>query len=108
VTGHNSDVVERSKIGMVLEALDYGGLGLGFAAKRTATTLALVLLVQLAGFRLLQSNEVVDVDREALAAGLAGLATAAGPPSTWFAAVSAFVVGSGVVAGFLLGYARGG
>lgn len=105
---------------MVLEALDYGGLGLGFAgggavgaalgfaAKRTATTLALVLLVQLAGFRLLQSNEVVDVDREALAAGLAGLATAAGPPSTWFAAVSAFVVGSGVVAGFLLGYARGG
>lgn len=107
---------------MVLEAIDYGGLGLGFggssvlgaafgfAAKRIASALAIVLGVELAAFRLLEAHGILYVDREALADHLATIAANAPvgeSPSWMLPALSTVSLGSGFVAGFLIGYRRG-
>lgn len=106
---------------MVVEAIDYGQLGLefgtggligallGFVAKRLTTLLAVVLGVQLAALKLLEARDILHVDREALTAHLAGFGTtAAGESLPWLlTALSTLSLGTGFAAGFLLGFKRG-
>lgn len=105
---------------MVVEAIDFGGLGLGFgsgglvgaivgfAAKKLASTLAIVLGVQLAGLKFLEARGILHVDREALSADLAAVGASAGEASSWLlTALSTLSLGTGFVAGFLLGFRRG-
>lgn len=105
---------------MVLETIDVGGLGLGFgtggalgavigfAAKKLASTLAIVLGVQLAALRFLETRGVLHVDREALSTQLAAVAPTAGEAPSWLlTALSTLSITSGFVAGFLLGFRRG-
>lgn len=106
---------------MVVETIDLGGLGLGvggggvigalvgFAAKKLAKALAILLGIQLAALKLLEARGVLHVDGEALAAQFAAIgATIAGEAPTWLlTALSALSLGTGFVAGFLLGFRRG-
>ncbi|MDL5360873.1 FUN14 domain-containing protein [Halalkalicoccus sp. NIPERK01] len=102
---------------MIAEAIDYhrlgagfGGGGLfgavcGFAAKQFAKALLLVFAAQLAVFRLLEARGILSVDWRLLASDVTGVAP---DVSGWLVAtLSTLSVGSGFVAGFLLGYRRG-
>ncbi len=102
---------------MVVESIDYhqlgagfGGGGLlgaicGFAVKRLAKVLVVVLAVQLALFRLLEARGILSVDWALLASEITG--TAPETPEWLVAVLSTLSVGSGFLAGFLLGFKRG-
>jgi uncharacterized membrane protein (Fun14 family) len=105
---------------MILEAIDVGGLGLGFgtggavgavvgfAAKKLAKALAIVLGVQLAALKFLEARGILHVDREALSAHLVAIAANADDVPSWLlATLSTLSLGTGFVAGFLLGFRRG-
>lgn len=105
---------------MIVEAIDFGGLGLGFgsggligavvgfAVKKIASVLAIVLGVQLAALKFLETRGILHVDREALSAQLAAIGANAGEAPSWLlTALSTLSLGTGFVAGFLLGFRRG-
>lgn len=102
---------------MIGESIDYhqfgagfGGGGLlgvicGFVAKQLAKLLVLVFAVQLALFRLLETRGILSVDWGLLASELTGAAPET--PGWLLAILSTLSVGSGFVAGFVLGFRRG-
>jgi uncharacterized membrane protein (Fun14 family) len=86
-----------------------GGL-VGFAAKKLAKVVALLVGLQLALFKLLESREILTVDWGRLTAGLAGTAesAASGTPPSWVMTIlSMLSISAGFTGGFLLGFRRG-
>lgn len=102
---------------MIVESIEYHQLGAGFggggflgvicgfAAKQLAKAFVLVFAVQLALFRLLEARGVLGVDWRLLASELTGATPET--PGWLVALLSTLSVGSGFVAGFLLGFKRG-
>jgi len=90
-----------------------GGL-IGFAAKKVAKIIAVLVGVQLALFKFLESREILIVDWERLSAGLINASTAATdaatanqPPGLLTSLLSVIPVSAGFTGGFLLGFKRG-
>lgn len=86
-----------------------GGI-IGFAAKKVAKVVAVIIGLELALFKFLESRGILGVDWEALTAGLAGTAEAATdptPPSWLMTLLSTLSVSAGFVGGFLVGFKRG-
>ncbi|QCC57581.1 hypothetical protein DVR14_02555 [Natrinema thermotolerans] len=81
-----------------------GGL-IGYAAKKIAKLLAIIVGVELMAFRFLESEGIVTVDYERLTAGLLSSGDRTG---SWLeSAVSTLSIGVGFTSGFLIGYRRG-
>ncbi|MFB6300507.1 MAG: FUN14 domain-containing protein [Halobacteriales archaeon] len=95
--------------------LEFGGgaiIGgvIGFAAKKVAKLLAVIIGLELALFKLLESRGILTVDWNKLTAGLVGAgetATAATPPSWLMTILETLSIGAGFTGGFLLGFRRG-
>lgn len=85
-----------------------GGL-IGFATKKIAKLLAVIVGVQLMLFRYLESQEIVVVDWNRLSAGLVGAqGHAEGTEIHWIESVlSTLSLGAGFTSGFLVGFYRG-
>jgi len=85
-----------------------GGI-IGFAAKKLAKVIALIVGLELALFKFLESREILSVDWEALSAGLVqtGEGATAGPPDWVSTILSTLSVSVGFTGGFLLGFRRG-
>jgi uncharacterized membrane protein (Fun14 family) len=85
-----------------------GGL-IGFAAKKIAKVLAVVVGVQLMLFRYLESQEILLVDWDRLSAGLIdSRARVDGGEIHWLeSALSTLSLGAGFTSGFLIGFYRG-
>jgi uncharacterized membrane protein (Fun14 family) len=85
-----------------------GGI-IGFAAKKVAKVVALIVGLELALFKFLESREILTVDWGALSAGLVqtGTDAAAGPPNWVMTILSTLSVSAGFTGGFLLGFRRG-
>jgi len=90
-----------------------GGL-IGFAAKKVAKVIAVLVGVQLAVFKFLESRNILVVDWERLSAGLINAsrtatdaATANQPPSLLASLLSVIPVSAGFTGGFLVGFKRG-
>jgi len=85
-----------------------GGL-IGFAAKKIAKLLAVIVGVQLMVFRYLESQGIITVDWNRLSAGvLQTQAQAQGAATTWIQSIiSTLSVGAGFTGGFLIGFKRG-
>jgi uncharacterized membrane protein (Fun14 family) len=85
-----------------------GGI-VGFAAKKLAKVIALIVGLELALFKFLESREILAVDWEALSAGLlrTGEGATAGPPGWVSTILSTLSVSVGFTGGFLLGFRRG-
>jgi uncharacterized membrane protein (Fun14 family) len=90
-----------------------GGL-IGFAAKKVAKIIAVLVGVQLALFKFLESQDILIVDWERLSAGLVNAsraasdaATANQPPSLIASLLSVIPVSAGFTGGFLVGFKRG-
>jgi len=90
-----------------------GGL-IGFAAKKVAKVIAVLVGVQLAVFKFLESRDILIVDWKRLSAGLVNAsqaatdaATANQPPSLLASLLSVIPVSAGFTGGFLVGFKRG-
>ena len=86
-----------------------GGV-IGFAAKKVAKLLAVIIGLELALFKFLESRQILSVDWERLTAGVvqAGEAAASNTPPSWIMTIlSTLSVGAGFTGGFLLGFKKG-
>ncbi|WP_276278930.1 FUN14 domain-containing protein [Halorussus caseinilyticus] len=86
-----------------------GGV-IGFAAKKVAKLIAVIVGLELALFKFLESRGILTVDWERLTAGAlkAGEAAQGGTPPSWMTTIlSTLSVGAGFTGGFLLGFRKG-
>lgn len=86
-----------------------GGLA-GFTAKKLAKVVAVLIGLELALFKFLESREILTVDWSRLSVGLADTATAAAsdtPPSWAMTILSTLSISAGFSGGFLLGFRKG-
>jgi len=86
-----------------------GGI-IGFAAKKIAKLIAVIIGIELALFKFLESRGILTVDWDALTAGLAGVgetAQSSTPPSSVSTIVSTLSVSAGFTGGFMIGFKRG-
>ncbi|NHN59285.1 MULTISPECIES: FUN14 domain-containing protein [Halorussus] len=86
-----------------------GGV-IGFAAKKVAKLIAVIVGLELALFKFLESREILTVDWNRLTAGVlqAGETAQSGAPPSWVTTIlSTLSVGAGFTGGFLLGFRKG-
>ncbi|WP_435194502.1 FUN14 domain-containing protein [Natronomonas sp. EA1] len=86
-----------------------GGI-IGFAAKKVAKLVAVIVGLELALFKFLESRGILTVDWEQLTAGLvkASREAASGAPPSWLNTIlSTLSISAGFTGGFLLGFRRG-
>ena len=86
-----------------------GGI-IGFAAKKVAKLIAVIVGLELAMFKFLESRGILTVDWEALSGGMlkASEAAAGGTPPSWVQTIlSTLSVSAGFTGGFLLGFRKG-
>lgn len=90
-----------------------GGL-IGFTAKKVAKIIAILVGLELALFKFLESQGILTVDWERLSAGLVNASTAAGdaatgnsPPGVVMSFLSVIPVSAGFTGGFLVGFKKG-
>ena len=86
-----------------------GGI-IGFAVKKVAKLVAVIIGLELALFKFLESRRIITVDWEALTAGMVGAGEAAAsqtPPSWIMSILSTLSVSAGFTGGFLIGFKKG-
>jgi len=86
-----------------------GGI-IGFAAKKVAKLIAVLVGIELALFKFLESRGILDVNWDKLGASFleAGEIARQGEPPSWVMSIlSTLSVGVGFTGGFLLGFKRG-
>jgi uncharacterized membrane protein (Fun14 family) len=86
-----------------------GGI-IGFAVKKLAKIIAIIVGLELALFKFLESQRILTVDWNRLTAGLVGVGEAASaqtPPSWAMTILSTLSISAGFTGGFLLGFRRG-
>ncbi len=86
-----------------------GGI-IGFAAKKVAKVIAIIIGLELALFKFLESRQILTVDWERLTAGMlsTGEAAASGTPPDWAMTIlSTLSVSAGFTGGFLVGFKKG-
>lgn len=103
------EVIDVQQLG-----LEFGGGGvigaiIGFAAKKLAKLLAVIVGLQLAAFKFLESRGVLQVNWDRISENLAGVGSAAtGEAPSWVMTIlSTLSVSAGFTAGFLVGFKRG-
>lgn len=89
-----------------------GGV-IGFAAKKVAKVIAVLVGIQLALFKFLETRGVLAVDWGAITGTASNATEAAGgaagsqPPSWMMSLISALPVSAGFTGGFLVGFRKG-
>ncbi|WP_336025510.1 FUN14 domain-containing protein [Halobellus salinisoli] len=86
-----------------------GGI-IGFAAKKVAKLIAVIIGLELALFKFLESRGILTVDWERLTAGLVETTQGAanGTPPDWVSTIlSTLSVSAGFTGGFLVGFKKG-
>ncbi|WP_440006270.1 FUN14 domain-containing protein [Halomicrococcus sp. SG-WS-1] len=86
-----------------------GGI-IGFAAKKVAKLLAIIVGLELALFKFLESRGIMSVDWEKLSAGIlkTGEAAQGGAPPSWVATLlSTLSISGGFAGGFMVGFKKG-
>jgi uncharacterized membrane protein (Fun14 family) len=86
-----------------------GGI-IGFAAKKVAKIIAVLVGIELALFKFLESRGILTVNWDKLGASFlsAGESAATGAPPSWLMTIlSTLSVGAGFTGGFLIGFKRG-
>ncbi|MFB6270905.1 MAG: FUN14 domain-containing protein [Halobacterium sp.] len=91
-----------------------GGAGIGaiigFAAKKIAKLIAVIVGLELALFKFLESRGIITVDWERLSGGMmkaAEMGSGSTPPSWVNTILSTLSVSAGFTGGFLLGFRKG-
>ena len=84
-----------------------GGI-IGFAAKKVAKLIAVIIGIELALFKFLESQGILEVNWDRLGASFldAGEAAQGTPPNWMMSILSTLSIGAGFTGGFLLGFKR--
>ena len=85
-----------------------GGL-IGFAAKKVAKIIAVLVGLEMALFKFLESREIITVDWNKLTSGIIGASedAASGAPPSWVQTIlSTISVSAGFTGGFFVGWRR--
>jgi len=86
-----------------------GGI-IGFAAKKIAKLIAVLVGIELALFKFLESRGIITVKWDRLTAGIveASQDAATGAPPSWISTIlSTLSISAGFTGGFMLGFRRG-
>ncbi|SFR46524.1 Uncharacterized membrane protein, Fun14 family [Halogeometricum rufum] len=86
-----------------------GGI-IGFAAKKVAKIIAVIVGLELALFKFLESRGILSVDWEKLTSGLVKTSqdAATGAPPSWLSSIlSTLSISAGFTGGFLVGFKKG-
>ena len=86
------------------------GALIGFAAKKVAKLIAVIVGLELVVFKLLESRGILVVNWDRLGAAFLGAGEAAAsqtPPSWLMTILSTLSIGAGFTGGFLLGFKQG-
>jgi uncharacterized membrane protein (Fun14 family) len=86
-----------------------GGI-IGFAAKKVAKLIAVIVGLELALFKFLESRDILTVDWSQLSAGFINASTTAAsatPPSWLMSILQTLSISAGFTGGFLLGFKQG-
>jgi uncharacterized membrane protein (Fun14 family) len=86
-----------------------GGI-IGFAAKKVAKIIAVIVGLELALFKFLESRGILTVDWEKLTSGLVKTSqdAATGAPPSWLSSIlSTLSISAGFTGGFLVGFKKG-
>jgi len=86
-----------------------GGV-IGFAAKKIAKLIAVIVGIELALFKFLESRGILAVDWDRLSAGVlkTGEAAQGSTPPSWLTSViSTLSIGAGFTGGFMVGFRKG-
>lgn len=83
-----------------------GGV-IGFAAKKVAKIVAIIIGAELALFKFLESKNILTVDWEALSAGLISVGEKATDPGWIMPILNTLSVSAGFTGGFMLGFKKG-
>lgn len=86
------------------------GALIGFTAKKVAKVVAVLVGLELALFKFLESRGLISVDWESLSAGMLQVSREAanGAPPSWLQTLlSTLSISAGFTGGFLLGFRRG-
>ncbi len=102
-------------INLTTLGLEFGGgagIGaiIGFAAKKVAKLIAVIIGFELALFKFLESRGILTVDWDRLTGGMLDLtqaANGAAPPSWVNTILSTLSVSAGFTGGFLVGFKKG-
>jgi len=108
MVGH--ELVDPQQLGLEFGSSAVIGGIIGFAAKKVAKVIAVLVGIQLAVFKFLESRGIISVKWDELTAGTmeaSKAATAATPPSWIQSVLSTVSVSAGFSGGFLLGFKRG-
>ncbi|MFB6183624.1 MAG: FUN14 domain-containing protein [Haloarculaceae archaeon] len=86
-----------------------GGI-IGFAAKKVAKIIAIIIGLELALFKFLEAQGYLAVEWNKITAGLVNASSAASsdqPPNVVMSLLSAFPISAGFAGGFFVGFKRG-
>ena len=106
--GSMADIFNPTQIGLELGGGALIGGVIGFAAKKVAKIIAIIVGLELALFKFLETKGILQVNWEAIG-GAAGNATnqAAEAPGWIMSLLSALPVSAGFAGGFFLGFKKG-
>ncbi|MCO8243937.1 MULTISPECIES: FUN14 domain-containing protein [unclassified Haladaptatus] len=102
--------IDPQQLGLQLGSGAVIGGVIGFAAKKVAKLIAVIIGLELALFKFLESRGILSVDWNKLSAGVVKTGQAAGssqPPSWVTTLLSTLSVSAGFVGGFMVGFRKG-
>ncbi len=102
--------IEPQQLGLEFGGGAFIGGIIGFAAKKVAKLIAVIVGLELALFKFLESRGIMSVDWDKLTAGMVKSTEAAqgGAPPSWVTTLlSTLSVSAGFVGGFMLGFRKG-
>ncbi|MBX0347140.1 MULTISPECIES: FUN14 domain-containing protein [Haloarcula] len=110
--------LQMDGLGLQQMGLEFGAGGLiggiiGFAAKKVAKLIAVIVGLELALFKFLETRGILEVNWQAIGGAAQNATrgatdTAAGQPPSWLMSIlSALPVSAGFTGGFLVGFKKG-
>ena len=102
--------VNPTSLGLELGTGAVIGAIIGFAAKKVAKLIAVIVGLELALFKWLESRGILTVDWERLTAGFVDIGSTASSstPPSWLASIlSTLSISAGFAGGFFLGFKKG-
>lgn len=102
--------IDPQQLGIELGTGAVIGALIGFAAKKVAKLIAVIVGLELALFKFLESRGILAVDWARLTNGLldAGKAAQSSTPPSWITSIlSTLSISAGFVGGFMIGFRKG-
>ncbi|WP_115863686.1 FUN14 domain-containing protein [Halorussus litoreus] len=102
--------LDPQQLGLELGTGAVIGAVMGFAAKKIAKLIAVIVGIELAVFKFLESRGILSVDWDRLSAGVlkTGEAAQGGTPPSWVSSIiSTLSIGAGFTGGFMVGFKKG-